>query len=287
MGGISWLAEELLASQERLCSMQLEFFYVRQEMDLYTCKWISGIDTSATSGSACLVSAVSAVLWRLPLVTAQHWTCSWFCQGTPHVSWIWAMSPGQSLCPHPTSGPTGTPASSHSLRPLCAEHPAPRPLAQRPPCSGLLPSCSLSVSQNNKSTETGCPETSWWRQTQHNAIWVHISLGRISNRWSTITAAALDIWRLCLFPGQANEPWCGTRSPQKTFRRPVEKFRYNIHMDLRRQVVRMCDKISSTDCVQGRANYAPPHRTPAHVYIRKMLQDSRPISQQLCLHTSP
>jgi hypothetical protein len=46
-------------------------------------------------------------------------------------------------------------------------------------------------------------------------------------------------------------------------------------------------EVHGTDCVQGCAICAPPHRTPAHVYIRKTPQHSRPISRQSCLRTSP
>jgi hypothetical protein len=101
-----------------------------------------------------------------------------------------------------------------------------------------LPSCSLSVSQNNKSTETGCPETSRWRTDNYTTQLEYIPGSRLQllvhHRGSCPRyLKAMPLSRT----GEWAMMW--RQEPTKTFRKPVRKFRYDIHMNLRRQVVRM------------------------------------------------
>jgi uncharacterized protein YerC len=85
----------------------------------------------------------------------------------------------------------------------------------------------------------------------------------INGRWhhaKTIlgVTSAFSVW-CTLFQ------WIIRRSHVRTFRRSVRNFRYNIQMDFRRQVVRMCDKTSSTDCARA-VPIVLPRTTPQHMY---------------------
>lgn len=88
-------------------------------------------------GLRCRVLPRCRILWGM----GRRRKCSWFCLGTPHGSWRWAVFPCQHQCLRPASVWVEIPEYSHSSPPLSSPHPKLSRLTRLPLCSAPLPSC--------------------------------------------------------------------------------------------------------------------------------------------------